>query len=153
MIPPSAGTGSATWPAWCPGLFAGLTIAIIRRLKQSNGSVVIYLYFCAVGAAVTAPFFLQDPALPVSTHQVMVCGGRVITSIFGQLTMNHGFGYCRSWEGGLYMTSEMVFTAIAGIVLLGDPVGWRFWSGGALILGGAVTAQMQRAFPGCQSGR
>ncbi len=49
-------------------VFAGLTIAIIRRLKQSNGSVVIYLYFCAVGAAVTAPFFLQGPVLPVSTH-------------------------------------------------------------------------------------
>jgi drug/metabolite transporter (DMT)-like permease len=133
------------------GIFAGLTIAIIRRLKQSNGSVVIYLYFCAVGAAVTAPFFLQHPVLPVSTHQLLVCGGIVITSIFGQLTMNHGFGYCRSWEGGLYMTSEMVFTAVAGIVLLGDPVGWRFWAGGALILGSAVTVQMQRAFPWGQS--
>jgi drug/metabolite transporter (DMT)-like permease len=133
-------------------IFAGLTIAIIRRLKQSNGSVIIYLYFCAVGAAVTAPFFLQDPVLPVSTHQVLVCGGIVVTSIFGQLTMNHGFGYCRSWEGGLYMTSEMVFTAIAGIVLFGDPAGWRFWTGGALILGSAVAVQMQRSFPWSQSG-
>jgi hypothetical protein len=59
---------------------------------------------------------------------------------------------CRSWEGGLYMTSEMVFTAIAGIVLLGDPAGWRFWTGGALILGSAVTVQVQRAFPWSQSG-
>jgi len=133
-------------------VFAGLTIAIIRRLKQSNGSVIIYLYFCAVGAAVTAPFFLQGPVLPVTTHQVLVCGGIVVTSIFGQLTMNQGFGYCRSWEGGLYMTSEMVFTAIAGIVLLGDPAGWRFWTGGALILGSAVAVQVQRTFPWSQSG-
>jgi drug/metabolite transporter (DMT)-like permease len=133
-------------------VFAGLTIAFIRRLKQSNGSVVIYLYFCAVGAAVTAPFFLQDPVLPVSTHHVWVCGGIVVTSILGQLTMNQGFGYCRSWEGGLYLTSEMVFTALAGIVLLGEPAGWRFWTGGALVLGSAVTVQVQRTFPWGQSG-
>jgi drug/metabolite transporter (DMT)-like permease len=45
----------------------------------------------------------------------------------------------------------MVFTAIAGIALFGDPVGWRFWTGGALILGSAVTVQVQRTFPWSQS--
>ena len=126
-------------------VFAGLTIAFIRRLKQSNGSVVIYLYFCAVGAAVTAPFYLQDPVLPVSTHQVLVCGGIVVTSIFAQLTMNHGFGYCRSWEGGLYMTSEVLFTTLAGILMFGDPVDWRIALGRALIVGSAVGIQLERA--------
>ena len=58
---------------------------------------------------------------------------------------------CRSWACGLYMTSEMVFTAIAGIVLLGDPTGWRFWTGSALILGSAVAVQVQRTFPWSQS--
>jgi hypothetical protein len=67
-------------------------------------------------------------------------------------SMNHGFGYCRSWEVGLYLTSEMVFTAIAGIVLFGDSAGWRFWTGGALILGSAVAAPVQRSFPWSQSG-
>ena len=67
-------------------------------------------------------------------------------------SMNHGFGYCRSWEGGLYLTSEMVFTAIAGIIIFGDPAGWRFWTGGALILGSAVAVQVQRSFPWSQSG-
>jgi len=129
-------------------IFAGLTIAIIRRLKQTNGSVIIYLYFCVVGSLVTAPAFLYSPTIPVTLSQAMVCGGIVLSSILGQLTMNHGFGYCRSWEGGLYLTSEVVLTGLSGIVLLGDPVGWRFFAGGALILGSAVTIQIEQALRG-----
>jgi hypothetical protein len=59
--------------------------------------------------------------------------------------MNHGFGYCRSWEGGLYMTSEVLFTAIAGVIMFGDPVDWHFFGGGALVLGSAVAIQVEQA--------
>jgi len=126
-------------------VFAGLTIAIIRRLKQSNGSVVIYLYFCVVGTLTTLPGFLHAPTFPADLTQLLVCGGIVVTSILGQITMNHGFGYCRSWEGGLYLTSEVVLTSLAGVILLGDAVGWRFFAGGALILGSAVAIQVEQA--------
>ena len=129
-------------------VFAGLTVAIIRQLKQTNGSVVIYLYFCLVGSMVTAPFYFQAPVLPFSLDQILLCGGIILSSIVGQLLMNHGFGYCRSWEGGLYMTSEVLFTALAGIALFGDPIGWRFAAGGTLILGSAVMIQLERAIQG-----
>lgn len=36
------------------------------------------------------------------------------------------------------MSSEVIFTALMGIVFLGDPVSWRFWAGGAMILGSVV---------------
>jgi drug/metabolite transporter (DMT)-like permease len=121
---------------------ACLFTAMNVLLKQTTGSVIIYLYFCLVGSVVTAPFFLQAPVSPISLDQMLVCGGIILTSIVGQLLMNHGFGYCRSWEGGLYMTSEVLFTALAGIMVFGDPVGWRFAVGGALILGSAVAIQL-----------
>jgi drug/metabolite transporter (DMT)-like permease len=97
---------------------------------------------------VTAPAFLHSPTVPATVSQVMVCGGIVISSVLGQLTMNHGFGYCRSWEGGLYLTSEVILTSLAAIALLGDPVGWRFFIGGALILGSAVIIQVEQALRG-----
>jgi drug/metabolite transporter (DMT)-like permease len=129
-------------------IFAGFTIAVIRRLKQTRGSVVIYLYFCLVGALVTMPAYLASPTLPASLPQLLVCAGIVLASILGQLMMNHGFGYCRSWEGGLYLTSELVLTALAGILLFGDPVGWRFFTGGGLILGSALLLQLEHVLNG-----
>jgi drug/metabolite transporter (DMT)-like permease len=62
--------------------------------------------------------------------------------------MNHGFGHCRSWEGGLYMTSEVLLTAVAGIILFRDPIGWHFFGGGTLILGSAVAIQVEQALRG-----
>lgn len=146
--PSSGGEGLGYAAGILSAIFAGLTMAIIRQLKQTNGSVIIYLYFCLVGSVVTAPFFLQAPVLPLSFNQFLVCGGIILTSIAGQLLMNHGFGYCRSWEGGLYMTSEVLLTAIAGIILFRDPVGWHFFGGGALILGSAVAIQVEQALRG-----
>ena len=149
LVNPSAGVdlfgaGAAVLSA----VVAGLTIAIIRRLKQTNGSVIIYFYFCLIGTVVTAPAYLYAPAVPIHLPQAMICVGIAVFSVLGHLTMNHGFGYCRSWEGGLYLASEVVFTGLAGIALFGDPVGWRFFTGGALILGSAVVIQADRALRG-----
>ncbi len=152
LVNPAAGGiagGTSTLAGYLAGMlsavFAGLTIAIVRRLKQSNGAVVIYLYFCAVGTVVTAPFFLSAPTLPRDAGQGALVAGIVLFSLLGQLVMNQGFGHCKSYEGGLYMTSEVVLTALAGIMLLDDPVDWRFWTGGALILASAVMIQLDRS--------
>ena len=146
LVDPSSGGEILGYAAGiCSAIFAGLTMAIIRRLKQTNGSVIIYLYFCLVGSVVTAPFFLQAPVLPLSLSQMLVCSGIILTSIAGQLLMNHGFGYCRSWEGGLYMTSEVLLTATAGVILFMDPVGGNFFCGGTLILGSTLAIQAEKA--------
>jgi drug/metabolite transporter (DMT)-like permease len=71
--------------------------------------------------------------------------GIILSSLTAQLLMNHGFLYCRGWEGGVFMSSEVVFTAIVGITFLGDPAGWRFWLGGLLILGSVTLLNRLRA--------
>lgn len=119
-------------------VFAGLTIVLIRRLRANNNAAIIYLYFCTLGLIVCLPMYLQAPVLPADGKEWLLCTGIVLTSLTAQLAMNQGFAYCRSWEGGLFMTSEAVFTAAVGILLLGDPVTWRFVTGGLLILGSVV---------------
>jgi drug/metabolite transporter (DMT)-like permease len=146
LVDPSGGVdflGAAA--AVFSAVIAGLTIAIIRQLKQTNSSVIIYLYFCLIGSLVTAPAFFYSPVFPANLPQAITCSGIAFFAVLGHLTMNHGFGYCRSWEGGLYLTSEVVLTSLGGIVLLGEPVGWRFFIGGALILGSALAIQVEQA--------
>ena len=127
------------------GFFAGLTVAIIKKLRDRNGPVTIYLYFCLLGTALTLPSFISDPQFPTIQIEWLIVGGIVFSSIFAQLIMNQGFKYCKSWEGGLFLTSELIFTSIIGIVLFCENVTWRFWVGGFFIFASAVLLNRSNA--------
>jgi drug/metabolite transporter (DMT)-like permease len=125
--------------------FAGLTVTLIKTLRQHNGPVVIYLYFCTMGAVVTFPKFALAPLLPsIGIEWIMVLG-IIFASVTAQLLMNQGFFYCKGWEGGLFMSSEVIFTAVVGIIFLGDPISWRFWIGGLLIFLSAIALNRFKA--------
>lgn len=125
--------------------FAGLTVTLIKALREKNGPVIIYLYFCTMGTLVTLPEFLAAPLVPTTALDWAMVAGIIFASVSAQLLMNQGFFYCRGWEGGVFMSSEVIFTAVVGIIFLGDPVSWRFWTGGLLIFGSAVAMNRFRA--------
>jgi drug/metabolite transporter (DMT)-like permease len=140
------------------GVFAGLTVTLIRSLRVNNGPVIIYLYFCTMGSLVTLPKFFQHPVLPTTSMEWVMVVGIILSSVTAQLLMNQGFFYCRGWEGGVFMSSEVVFTAVVGIVFLGDPVTWRFWIGGIMILSSGIALNRLRAnngnsIPGIKPGK
>jgi len=119
-------------------VFAGITVTLIRELKFKNGPAIIYLYFCTMGLLVVLPFYLAAPVVPDSPREWLMVAGVVFCSLTAQLLMNQGFSFCRGWEGGVFMTSEVIFTALIGIVFLDDPATWRFWIGGLSIVGSVV---------------
>ena len=125
--------------------FAGLTVTLIKTLREKNGPVIIYLYFCTMGTLVTLPQFAMAPLLPSTGMAWTMVLGIIFVSVAGQLLMNQGFFYCRGWEGGVFMSSEVIFTAIVGIAFLGDPVSWRFWIGGLLVFGSGVALNRFKA--------
>ena len=126
-------------------VFAGVTVTLIRTLRVKNGPVVIYLYFCTMGTLATLPEFILHPIVPADALEWAMVLGIVLVSVLAQLLMNQGFFYCRGWEGGVFMSSEVIFTAIVGIVFLGDPADWRFWVGGCLILGSVIALNRIKA--------
>ena len=127
------------------GMFAGLTVTLIRVLREKNGPVVIYLYFCTMGAAITSPVFIMHPLWPSTPVEWVMILGIVFSSLAAQLSMNQGFFYCRGWEGGVLMSSEVIFTALVGILFMGDPVTARFWIGGIMIFGSVVVLNRLKA--------
>ena len=127
--------------------FAGITVTLIRSLREKNGPVIIYLYFCSMGTLVTLPPFAMAPLIPATAVEWAMVLGIVFSSVTAQLLMNQGFFYCRGWEGGVFMSSEVVFTAIVGIAFLGDPATWRFWTGGLMIFGSAVAMNRFKTNP------
>ena len=119
-------------------IFAGITVNLIKRLREKNGPVVIYFYFCMLGAAIALPGYIAGPVIPASGIEWLMAAGIAVSSVLAQILMNQGFKYCKSWEGGLFLTAEMVFTAFLGIIILHEIVSWRFWTGGSLIFASVV---------------
>jgi drug/metabolite transporter (DMT)-like permease len=119
-------------------VFAGLTMTLIKELRETHGAVIIYFYFCLIGTAISIGPFFVNPQLPKAAWDWSIAGGIVFTSIVSQLMMTQGLRYCSSWEGGILMTSELVFVSLIGILVLDEPVSWHFGLGGLLILASAV---------------
>ena len=71
--------------------------------------------------------------------------GIILSAAVGQLLMNQGFFYCKGWEGGVFMSTEAVFTALAGIVFLSDPATPQFLIGGLMILGSGLILNRYKA--------
>jgi len=124
------------------GMCAGLTVSLIKKLSANNGAPEIYFYFCFLGAIIIFPPFISNPNMPATMQDWLIVGGIILSSTAAQLLMNKGFRYCKSWEGGLIMTSELIFVAILGILVLGEVMTWRLWVGGGMILASAIAIDL-----------
>ena len=98
-----------------------------------------------MGILVTLPPFAVHPVWPTTPWEWGLVLGIVFSSVTAQLLMNQGFFYCRGWEGGVFMSSEVIFTALVGILFMDDPTSWRFWTGGGLIFGSVVALNRLKA--------
>jgi drug/metabolite transporter (DMT)-like permease len=118
--------------------FAGIAVSAVKKARETNGPVIIYLYFCLAGSVISFVPFVGEPQVPTSTIEWLVAGGIVGTSLIAQLLMNEGFHHCSSFEGGLLLTTEVFFVASWGIIFLHEPLTWKFCGGGTLILASIV---------------
>jgi len=119
-------------------VFAGIALAFLRKARQTNGSVIIYLYFCAAGIVMALIPFAYAPHVPSSANELIMIGLIAGTSLVAQLLMNEGFRYCGSFQGGLFLTGEVIFVALWGFLFLNEPVTWHTWLGGTMILASIV---------------
>ena len=119
------------------GAFAGLTVVIIRRVRRTNGPLIIYFYFCVVGGAISFPLFIANFTLP-SFELFALLIVLAVLLLIAQLFMNQGFKFCKASEGSVILMSEVVFTGVAGVLLFHDSPGLSFFIGACLIVGSGV---------------
>jgi drug/metabolite transporter (DMT)-like permease len=119
------------------GCLGGMAMVFIYKARQTNGPLIIYFYFCLIGAIISFPFWVQGFKIP-EAHGGILLVLVALLLLIGQLLMNHGFKYCKASEGSLILMSEIVFAGVAGVLLFKDPVTYHFIVGGFLIIGSGV---------------
>ncbi len=119
------------------GCLGGLAMVFIYKARQTNGPLIIYFYFCLIGAILSFPFMVQGFQIPdVRSGSLLVLLALLL--LVAQVLMNYGFKYCKASEGSLILMSEVVFIGIAGLLIFKDPVTFHFLLGAILIIGSGV---------------
>ncbi|MBW2059237.1 MAG: DMT family transporter [Deltaproteobacteria bacterium] len=116
------------------GCFAGFTVVLIRKLRETNGPLIIYFYYCLVGGVLTFPALVKDFEMPDFEQFVLLIAVAVIFMI-AQLLMTEGFKYCKASEGSVILMLEVVFAGIGGIVFFRDSLSSGFLVGTLMVMG------------------
>jgi drug/metabolite transporter (DMT)-like permease len=116
---------------------AGLVMVLTRKLRKTNGPLIIYLYFCIVGGIASFPFFVVSIRIP-DLEQVSFLIVLAVMFLIAQILMNQGFKFCTAPEGSVILMSEVVFAGIAGVLLFNDSLSPSFWAGACLIVGSGL---------------
>lgn len=119
------------------GCFSGLTVVLIRKLRQSNGPLIISFYYCLVGGTLSFPFFAKGFRMP-NLEQILLLILIGLIFLIAQLFMTQGFKFYKAVGGSVILMSEVVFVAIAGVIFFKDSLSTRFLTGGFLVVGSGV---------------
>jgi len=115
------------------GCCAGFTVVLIRKLRETNGPLIIYFYYCLVGGGVCLPLFVREFRMP-SFPQLLLLVTLGLTFLVAQLLMNQGFKFCKASEGSVILTLEAVFAGIAGVVIFKEALPPGLLAGAFLII-------------------
>jgi len=139
MLRSNSNTELAPWYfyaiALCGAVSAGFVIVSIRHLHHSETTPTIFWAQCAWGIVLTAPalFFIWKTPSLYEAGVLLFCG---LLAVAGQLCMTDGFKHLSVGAGAGFQLAVPVLTAIGGVLLLGEHLGFLQWfAAGLIVLG------------------
>jgi drug/metabolite transporter (DMT)-like permease len=132
--------------ALASAFLGGFSMAMMRKLAANNHPYSLYFYFCLIGVPVSMAPALQNATFiwPGWWMVGLILMSALLASV-GQLMINQAFKSVPAHVGGVLLSSQVVFTAILGVVFLHEPITWPLALGACLILGcGAMLSRRKK---------
>jgi drug/metabolite transporter (DMT)-like permease len=132
------------------GVFSGAAMASVRKLRRTERSAWIVLYFSAISALMAAPLMLASFRVPgVRAAALMAAIG--LLALAAQMLMTRGYRDVPAAAGGVLSLMVVPLSAALALAFLGERQPPRFWVGAALVLGAALVIGLPpRARPGAR---
>jgi len=112
VLPALMGLGSA--------VFAGFAYAVIRLLNiKGEGSGTIVFYFSLISFIITLPGAIATFQMPTSSEWLYLIGIGIFAGI-GQILMTESYRYAQASDIAPYKYMHVLFTALIGIMFLGE---------------------------------
>jgi drug/metabolite transporter (DMT)-like permease len=121
------------------GLTAGISVAVVRKLRETDNSGAIVFYTSLAGVIFSLPILLKGVSFPSDLTGYIYLGLTALFGLMAQFTLVFGFKYIPTGAATVVMMGEVALTALFGYFLLGQAISVNELAGGAMILfGGGV---------------
>jgi len=102
------------------GIFAGIAYAFLRKatVKGERGIIVV-AFFSTFSCVALIPFIIATYQ-PITWLQFFYCCMTGVAACFGQLFITSAYSACPAKEISIYDYSTVIFTALLGLIVLGE---------------------------------
>ena len=120
------------------GICAGIAYTFLRKatLKGERGIVVV-AFFSTFSCIALIPFIIFTYQ-PVTLLQFFFCVMTGVSACFGQIFITSAYAACPAKEISIYDYSTVIFTALLGLIVLGELPDILSILGYAIIIGASV---------------
>ena len=120
------------------GICAGIAYAFLRKatLKGERGIVVV-AFFSTFSCITLIPFIIFTYQ-PITLLQFFFCVMTGVAACFGQIFITSAYAACPAKEISIYDYSTVIFTALLGLIFLGEIPDFLSIIGYAIIIGASV---------------
>lgn len=134
-------TGDSVFPliiALIGGICAGIAYTFLRKatLKGERGIVVV-AFFSTFSCIALIPFIIFTYQ-PITWLQFFFCVMTGVSACFGQIFITSAYAACPAKEISIYDYSTVIFTALLGLIVLGEIPDWLSIIGYAIIIGASL---------------
>ena len=120
------------------GICAGIAYAFLRKVTlKGERPLIVVAFFSTFSCIILIPFiiFTYQPITPL---QLFYCAMTGVAACFGQIFISSAYAMCPAKEISIYDYSTVIFTALLGLMVLGEVPDWLSIIGYAIIIGASV---------------
>ena len=124
------------------GISAGIAYTFLRKVTLNGERPIIVVAFFSTFSCIALIPFIIFTYQPITLQQLFFCCMTGVSACFGQIFISSAYAACPAKEISIYDYSTVIFTALLGLIFLGEVPDWLSILGYAIIIGASVMNYM-----------
>jgi drug/metabolite transporter (DMT)-like permease len=116
------------------GVLGGIAITMLYQARRYDNAIVILFYQMGLGTLLTMAWGLTAELMNATPDVWLLLFGVGACGALAQFLLTEGYHYIDTQRGSIVSSAQILFAAVMGVLLFGDPVTWRTSLGGLSIL-------------------
>ncbi len=118
-------------------ILTALAYVIVRKLSESESSIIIVHYFPLIAVPLSLPFLMNNAVIPQGVEWIWLLGIGLFTQL-GQLSITKGLRLLPAGQASSINYTQVLFGTLWGVILFSEKVTSSFLAGSICVLGATL---------------